>query len=92
MLKQIVWNIYNKRKVVNHNVKTHKNYANKILKIVCLNIFFVFISFCWRPIVEFCFFYVILFKLWSKIDYSSLEDVRTICLFIFFLNELSEIE
>ena len=37
--------IYNERKIVNHNLKTHKYYANKTPKIVCLNKLFVFIFF-----------------------------------------------
>ena len=45
MLKHIMWNIYNERKIVNHNLKTHKYYANKTPKIVCLNKLFVFIFF-----------------------------------------------
>ena len=64
-------------KIVNHNGKTHKNYANKTPKIVQLNRFFVFISFCWWPVIE----------LFSLVCSFLNFDVKTICLFVFLLRD-----
>ena len=39
--------IFNERKIVNHNSKKYKNDANKTPKIIYLNKLFVFIFLCW---------------------------------------------